>query len=193
MTYRREIGTGARRFLLALLISHFSFHISFAQEGRKYDAFFLDAVCQQEKGNLDAAFDLLSHCVEIDSTRSEAHYYLGKYYMAMKQKDKALAHATRAAQIEPDNATYQETLANMYIGNHQYDKATAALERLYATNRVAAGAESTDEEKAAFAHFIDNQLAKIQLDKPDVPFLRERLITMYANPFRNAGYALNDK
>ena len=65
--------------------------------------------------------------------------------------------------------------------------------RLYATNRVAAGAESTDEEKAAFAHFIDNQLAKIQLDKPDVPFLRERLITMYANPFRNAGYALNDK
>ena len=65
--------------------------------------------------------------------------------------------------------------------------------RLYATNRVAAGAESTDEEKAAFTHFIDNQLAKIQLDKPDVPFLRERLITMYANPFRNAGYALNDK
>ena len=135
MTYRREIGTGARRFLLALLISHFSFLISYAQDGRKYDAFFLDAICQQEKGNLDAAFDLLSHCVEIDSTRSEAHYYLGKYYMAMKQKDKALAHATRAAQIEPDNATYQETLANMYIGNHQYAEATEALERLYTTNR----------------------------------------------------------
>ena len=135
MTYRREIGTGARRFLLALLISHFSFLISYAQDGRKYDAFFLDAICQQEKGNLDAAFDLLSHCVEIDSTRSEAHYYLGKYYMAMKQKDKALAHATRAAQIEPDNATYQETLANMYIGNRQYAEATEALERLYTTNR----------------------------------------------------------
>ena len=57
--------------------------------------------------------------------------------------------------------------------------------RLYATNRVAAGAESTDEEKAIFAHFIDNQIAKIQLEEPDVPFLRERLITMYANPWRN--------
>ena len=57
--------------------------------------------------------------------------------------------------------------------------------RLYATNRVAAGAESTDEEKAVFAHFIDTQLAKIQLDQPDIPFLRERLITMYANPWRN--------
>ncbi len=57
--------------------------------------------------------------------------------------------------------------------------------RLYATNRVAAGAESTDEEKAIFAHFIDTQLAKIQLDQPDIPFLRERLTTMYANPWRN--------
>ena len=63
--------------------------------------------------------------------------------------------------------------------------------RLYATNRVAAGAESTDEEKAVFAHFIDNQIAKIQLEEPDVPFLRERLITMYANPWRNHEAAIS--
>ena len=63
--------------------------------------------------------------------------------------------------------------------------------RLYATNRVAAGAESTDEEKAVFAHFIDTQLAKIQLDQPDIPFLRERLITMYANPLRNHEAAIS--
>ena len=139
MTYRRKMGTGAKRFLLALLVSHFSFLISYAQDGRKYDAFFLDAICQQEKGELDAAFDLLSHCVEIDSTRSEAYYYLAKYYMAMKQKDKALASAKRAAQIEPDNATYQETLANLYIGNHQFAEATEALELLYAANHIENG------------------------------------------------------
>lgn len=63
--------------------------------------------------------------------------------------------------------------------------------RLYATNRVAAGAESTDEEKAIFVHFIDNQIAKIQLEEPDVPFLRERLITMYANPLRNHEAAIS--
>ena len=63
--------------------------------------------------------------------------------------------------------------------------------RLYATNRVAAGAESTDEEKAIFAHFIDTQLAKIQLDQPDIPFLRERLTTMYANPLRNHEAAIS--
>ena len=46
---------------------------------RRYDAFFLEAICQQEKGNHDAAFDLLTHCVAIDSTRSEAFYYLARY------------------------------------------------------------------------------------------------------------------
>ena len=58
--------------------------------------------------------------------------------------------------------------------------------RLYATNRVAAGAPCSDEEKGAFNHYIDQQIARIQLDRPDVPFLRERLTTMYANPYRNA-------
>lgn len=66
--------------------------------------------------------------------------------------------------------------------------------RLYATNRVAAGAESTDEEKAKFAHFIDNQIAKIQqLEQPDIPFLRERITTMYANPWHNHAKALNQE
>ena len=47
---------------------------------RRYDAFFLDAICQREKGNNDAAFDLFRHCIDIDSTRSEAYYYLSQYY-----------------------------------------------------------------------------------------------------------------
>ena len=38
-----------------------------ADRSRRYDAFFLDAICQQEKGNNDAAFDLFRHCLEIDS------------------------------------------------------------------------------------------------------------------------------
>ena len=47
---------------------------------REYDQFFLEAMMQRQKGNNDAAFDLLTHCVEIDSTRSEAFYYLARYY-----------------------------------------------------------------------------------------------------------------
>ena len=65
--------------------------------------------------------------------------------------------------------------------------------RIYASNRVAAGAEATAEEKAAFNAYLDGQMAKIRLDAPDVNFLRERLTTMYANPYRNAGIALKEK
>ena len=65
--------------------------------------------------------------------------------------------------------------------------------RIYASNRVAAGAEATEEEKAAFNAYLDAQMAKIRLDAPDLPFLRERLTTMYANPCRNAAIALQEK
>lgn len=101
---------------------------------RRYDAFFLEAICQQEKGNHDAAFDLLIHCVEIDSTRSEAFFYLARYYDYLKNKEKALAYSEKAAQLEPDNETYLETLANTYISRRQYDKAIDAMERLYGMN-----------------------------------------------------------
>lgn len=101
----------------------------------RYNAFFLEAICERAKGNSDAAFDLLRHCVEIDSTKSEAYYYLSQYYGALKQKDKAIACIEKAAALEPSNSTYQETLANAYINLHQYDKAAAVLENLYDKHR----------------------------------------------------------
>lgn len=117
-------------FIATLVVS-----LAAAQDtARRYDAFFLEAICQQEKGNHDAAFDLLTHCVEIDSTRSEAFFYLARYYDYLKNKEKALAYSEKAAQLEPDNETYLETLANTYISRRQYDKAIDAMERLYGMN-----------------------------------------------------------
>ena len=101
---------------------------------QKYDALFLDAICQQEKGHSDAAFDLLSHCVELDSTRSEAWYYLAQYHHALKNKEKAMDCAKKAATLNPDNPTYLETLAEIYIGQREYGQASEVLERLYEKN-----------------------------------------------------------
>ena len=101
---------------------------------RRYDALFLEAICQQEKGHGDAAFDLLSHCVELDSTRSEAWYYLAQYYHTLKNKDKAMDCAKKAATLSPDNSTYLETLAEIYIGQREYGPASEVLERLYEKN-----------------------------------------------------------
>ena len=97
---------------------------------QRYDAFFLDAICQQEKGNLDAAYDLMRHCVELDSTRSEAYFYLSKYHLFMKQKDESLAYQKKAVELEPDNVIYLEALAGLYINQRQFAEATPLLERL---------------------------------------------------------------
>ena len=105
-----------------------------ADKNRRYDAMFLEAICQREKGNNDAAFDLLRHCVDIDSTRSEAYYYLAQYYGAMKQRETAIMYFKKAADLEPDNDTYQETLANAYINQRNYPEATQVLQRLYDRN-----------------------------------------------------------
>lgn len=66
--------------------------------------------------------------------------------------------------------------------------------RLYPSNYVAldelegttAHADRyTAEQKAQFDGYIAQQIAKIQLPNKDEAFLRERLLTMYANPARN--------
>ncbi|SFW10894.1 Lipopolysaccharide biosynthesis regulator YciM, contains six TPR domains and a predicted metal-binding C-terminal domain [Prevotellaceae bacterium HUN156] len=101
-----------------------------ADRNRRYDAFFLDAICQREKGNNDAVFDLLRHCVDIDSTRSEAYYYLAQYYSALKQKDMVLSYLKKSVELEPDNATYLETLANAYLNQRKYKDAIDVLELL---------------------------------------------------------------
>lgn len=120
---------------MLLLASWGAMSVVAQDEQRRYDAFFLEAICQQEKGNHDAAFDLLTHCVEIDSTRSEAFYYLARYYDFLKDKDKALAYSEKAARLEPDNETYMETLANTYISRRKYVEAIDVMERIYDKNR----------------------------------------------------------
>jgi hypothetical protein len=66
--------------------------------------------------------------------------------------------------------------------------------RLYANNYVAADLldggsrfsdRYTDEERQRFVNYLEGQLAKIDLPQRDDAFLRERLLTMYANPLKN--------
>ena len=123
-------------YILTVLLS--ASMMAWAQDtdrSRRYDAMFLDALCQREKGNSDAAFDLLRHCVEIDSTRSEAYFYLAHYYGMLKQKDTMLRYIKKCVELEPSNTTYLETLANIYITQRQYAEGIDALERLYDKSR----------------------------------------------------------
>lgn len=96
-----------------------------------YDSFFLEAMVQRQKGNNDAAFDLLQHCIEINPEASEAYYFLSQYYKVLKNNDKAMEMVKRAAMLEPNDITYTETLMQTYIGQRQYQEAIAVAEQLY--------------------------------------------------------------
>ena len=45
-----------------------------AEASRRYDYFFLEAMMQRQKGNNDAAYDLLRHCISIDPGAPEASF-----------------------------------------------------------------------------------------------------------------------
>lgn len=96
-----------------------------------YDHFFLDAMIQRQKGNNDAAFDLLRRCLQIKPDASEAHYYIAQYYAGLKNDSLSLAHIKRAAELNPDNETFMETLAQIYIRQQKISDAIAVVERLY--------------------------------------------------------------
>ncbi len=101
------------------------------EKHRTYDTYFMEAMLERTKGHHDAAFGLLNHCIEIDSTASEAYYFLAQYYAQMKQADHTLAYFQKAAQLEPDNTDYMETLAQAYIAKERYADAVTVVERLY--------------------------------------------------------------
>lgn len=65
----------------------------------------------------------------------------------------------------------------LYPGNY------VALDLL--ENSAAHAAQYTAEQKAAFEQYIAGQLQKIDLPDKDEAFLRERMLTMYANPVKN--------
>lgn len=102
---------------------------------RRYDVFFIEAVRQQNAGHYAAAFDLFKRCIEIDPGAAEAYYALAAYYSEMQKDSLALLTLEKAAAIDPENDTYQERVAQYYIGTENYDKAIAAYENLYSHHR----------------------------------------------------------
>ena len=104
-------------------------------DSRRYNYFFLEAVRQQGAGHYAAAFDLVSHCLDINPKAAEA-YFLRARYLSMLRKDSlALNDLEKAASLQPGNAIYQEKVAQFYIGMGNFDKPTKAYEQLYANNR----------------------------------------------------------
>ena len=104
-------------------------------DSRRYNILFHEAMLQRQKGNADAAFDLLLQCAAIDSTASETYYFLSQYYGQMKQTEQAMQCIEKAAALEPQNITYMGMLASAFLDSERYGDAIEVIERIYAADK----------------------------------------------------------
>ena len=75
----------------------------------------------------------------------------------------------------------------IYCGYRLYPANYIALDLLRGGERSSTGQQIhyTPDERKAFEAYLDGQLAKVQLPHPDIPFLRHKILEMYANPAKN--------
>ena len=100
------------------------------EERRKFNHFFLEAVRLKEKGDMDAAFEMYSHCLAIDSQSAATLYELGKFCMYLGQPERGENFLRKAMETSPGNYWYKETLAGYYQGKGEEAKAIAVIESM---------------------------------------------------------------
>ncbi|MDR0891717.1 MAG: tetratricopeptide repeat protein [Mediterranea sp.] len=101
-----------------------------AEQQRKYDYYFLEAVRQEQKLDYTAAFGMLKHCLDIDPEAASALYEMSHYYQYLRQTPKAQAVLEKAVNNAPDNYWYAQKLSNLYLQQDSLDKATTLLEQM---------------------------------------------------------------
>ena len=101
-----------------------------AEQQRKYDYFFLEAMRMKGKNGYDAAFGLLQHCLDINPTASSALYEISQYYMFLRQVPQGQVALEQAVAFAPDNYWYSQGLVSLYQQQNELDKAAALLEKM---------------------------------------------------------------
>ena len=106
-----------------------------SQTKRQFDVLFHEALLQRQKGNLDAAFDLLQRCQELSPEAAETYYFLGEFYADMEQNEQALNAFRRACNLEPTNMTFLERMAYASIQAGTYGEGAEIMEQMYEADK----------------------------------------------------------
>ena len=164
---------------------------------RRYQYFFIEAMRQQSMGNYASSFELLSHAKDIDGNKPEVYYYLAMYLAQMEKDSLALTSLEKAASLAPKNETYQERLAQFYIGNGKYDKATEAYTRLcdehsYRTDAMKILLQLYQQEKN-YTKMLEviNRIEQVDGESEDLTLSKVRVYELMNKP-ENAHKALKE-
>ena len=100
------------------------------EQRRKFDYCFLEAVRLKERGDMDAAFDMYSHCLDIHPESAATLFELAKFYMYLGQAQKGVECLRKAMKTEPGNYWYKETLAAYYQNKGENTKAIEVIDEM---------------------------------------------------------------
>ncbi|MDR2533806.1 MAG: tetratricopeptide repeat protein [Tannerellaceae bacterium] len=110
-----------------------------AKKTRRFDYFYYEGLNLKNAGKYDAAFDMFTHCLAIDSTSAPLLFELSTFYMRLQRSDKALDMLKRAGKYASGNATYKKALAMMLYEAEMFSEAIDEYRDL--TNADPANAE----------------------------------------------------
>ena len=98
-----------------------------ANDRRKFDYFYLEGTRLAQKGEIDAAFDMLRQAAAVDTMSASVKYALASYYLQLNKPQIAYDMIKDAARIDKDNYWYGMMLAQNLGDNEQAEKAYQAL------------------------------------------------------------------
>lgn len=97
---------------------------------RKHDYYLMEANCQKQLGNHDAALELYEYCLQLNPKSDVALFEIAKYMTYLQEDSVAEEYLVRAVGLVPDNYWYASGLANVYVGEGRTDEAIEVLENL---------------------------------------------------------------
>lgn len=102
------------------------------EQKRKFDYFLLEAVRLKEKGEMDAAFEMYCHCLDIYPESAVVLYELAKFHMSLGRPEVGEDFLRKAVAYEPGNYWYKETLAAYYQNKGKNLEAIEVIEDMVA-------------------------------------------------------------
>ncbi len=124
-THNTKIATELKKIVAALsLMLYMTSGLVFAQDNsawiidannqRKFDYYFYDALSAKAQGNYDQAFNLLQHCYALDTTNAAVLSELSGFYNVLQEKGLAAVFLQKAVDKDPDNYYYNMMLGALY-------------------------------------------------------------------------------
>ena len=100
------------------------------EQQRKFDYFYYEADNLKNAGKYDAAYDLFSYCLSLDTASSPVLYELAMFQLQRNRPEKAVEMLKSAVAHSDDNFTYRMTLAGLYRNLGMYGEASDSYEEL---------------------------------------------------------------